>query len=57
MFGRNKNQSGNSEMQQIRDTSQSESRPFTDPQADYPTARQYRRTRAEGEKLRGGRAA
>ncbi len=52
MFGRNTRSDDSPEMRAVRDTAQRESRPYNDPEADYPTARDYRRSRAEGEARR-----
>lgn len=57
MFGRNTRQDDTPEMRAIRDTAQRESHPYNDPRANYPTAEEFRRTRAEGEALAQGRAA
>jgi len=52
MFGRNTRQPDISdEMRAIRDTSQREAHPYTDPKANYPTADWYREVRAEGAAL------
>jgi hypothetical protein len=52
MFGRNTRTSENhAEMIAIRDTAQREAHPYNDPRANYPTAEDYRRVRAEGQAL------
>jgi hypothetical protein len=51
MFGRNRQSETSAEMRAIRDTSQREAHPYTDPRANYPTAERFRTVRAEGEAL------
>lgn len=51
MFGRNNHPRITDEMRRVRDRATAESWPINDARADYPTAEQFRQTRAEGAAL------